>query len=330
MPKPKIVNRAAYEQMTAMKRARKSVKDNREARRIMQETIELLSIFAYKEPLDRIIMAEVADKVKKETKADKLNNYSELIFDSKLKGDTASETSIKIYQVSGMSFDKRTIHKYIRNNIESNPRFIELQKAYREDLDDVKLYHKKTRLEILQGLFNNEYRKYEAFASTGALNNVLKLLEQARKESDQQLNQINIFNQTNYIQNIIANEELKRAMGDLPLHELIIGRVAAKTGLHPSILINRLNNSIYAKFNGSSRADLESIKEEPIYPTAMLLDMSEIQKKNKVAEVRVSEEVRQIEVVESKKKQTLNKDSIKEALLRKKAELAEKAKKKGK
>ena len=92
-------------------------------------------------------------------------------------------------------------------------------------------------------------------------------------------------------------------MRDIPVNSLIVGMVAAKSGIRPEILMHQLCTSYYKDFNGfASNPVLGS--EKVMLPGALIktYDWGEIEKENKKFVEEMVPEVVEAEIIEEPSK----------------------------
>lgn len=121
------------------------------------------------------------------------------------------------------------------------------REEFRNKLTDVRLYHKRPRLEELAWMYSKMKNRYIILNSTDAYNAMLRTLEQIRKESEGDILTVKGAMDVNIevtIQQHIQQEIFKT----INIKEIILGRVAARMNYNPMKLIAGLHNSYYAKF----------------------------------------------------------------------------------
>lgn len=166
---------------------------------------------------------------------------------------------------------------------DSNKQVI-LQKIeeYKRTYDNVRLGHKRPRLEELSWMFEKRKRLY---ASTGKVEDhrlMLQTLEQIRKEVEGDTLRIDGNMNVNLemtIQNQVENDLMKYAN----IKEIIISRVSSRLGLDPVKMLTSIKNSFYAK----RLAMVEDIKPEDVeYPSTQTYDFNRIEAINRQIEDR--------------------------------------------
>lgn len=226
-----------------------------------------------------------------------------------------------LFEKHNVDIKKPTIAAYIVK-YKKTSEYLKIARDWEEDIGDLRLYHKRGRLTELEELYIDAYRNYKISSSRTNVDMCLKILEQARKEAMPIMNQVNINNtniSANIFTNILAKEEELSIFERLPLHEIIIGRVAAKYNRDPYLLQRRLQNSYYAAQAGSHGMD--KIGEPIEYPTAILYNVEDLGAKWKNIQAEEAKEIQ-----ESNKEESLieNPSDIKLALLKRVEEMKRK------
>ncbi|MBJ7436203.1 MAG: hypothetical protein JHC54_10825 [Acinetobacter sp.] len=153
------------------------------------------------------------------------------------------------------------------------------QAAHAQDIKSVRLSHKKSRLQELTELYNDRKRRYETSKSRDDYKLLLVTLEQIRKEVDGDKLTVNGSIDIN-INNQVNLHLQKQLLQDMSLMDIIIARVAAKSGVDPLFLISRLRTSIYSKFTGFAMVESNIYEDLPSYPSATVYDFDKIKKAN--------------------------------------------------
>lgn len=175
----------------------------------------------------------------------------------------------------------------------------ELRDKYAQDHSNVRLGHKRSRLDELTYLYQTRKSKYEGTQSRDDENQLLKIVEQIRKEIEG--NKLTIDGAISVhseigLQNHVNQELIKY----LNINDLIISRLCARLGISPKLILHRLHNSYYKKFTGFIQVEGDSDYKEIQYPSSMVYDFGHIKQLNNnvaVEEVPFTE-LDQIEEVE--------------------------------
>jgi len=153
----------------------------------------------------------------------------------------------------------------------------ELRTQYKESIDDLRLTHKKVRLEELTNMYGVRKDIYSTTSSKLDEKALLDLLAAIRKETEGDV--ININGKLDITAEISIKHQLQQEiLKDFNLSFLIVSHVAARLGINPLHIVNRLANSYYAKFSGFARS-ANILEEEIVYPTNLIYDFNEIAKK---------------------------------------------------
>ena len=193
-----------------------------------------------------------------------------------------------------------------------------LQESFRKDTSSIRLSHKRGRLEELTWLYADRKQRYDQTGARAEADLMLKIIKQLKDEMH--VNELNIKGEINVkIQHTIAEHIEREIMGSLAINDIIIARAAFRLGVNPAMIINRLHNSIYARFTGFNTRSQDFMSEEVIYPSTMVYDWRTIGRQHEgktQKDKRV--EYSKFEEVKPEEKTTL--DGVRERLKRKLAE----------
>ena len=165
------------------------------------------------------------------------------------------------------------------------------QEKFTRDYSDIRLGHKRSRLDELQYLYNHRKSKYELSNSKEDYKLLLQTIEQIRKEveGDKLVIDGNIqMNVEHTVNSHIQNEVMKT----VAINDIIIGRLAAKIGVDSRVLTDRLHKSYYAKFTGFNTASEGDLDDEPIYPSKFVYNFDDLARQaqnQKIEEAKVIE-----------------------------------------
>ena len=154
-------------------------------------------------------------------------------------------------------------------------RIKEKQEEYKRDYSDVRLGHKRSRLDELQYLYNHRKQKYEEGENKDDYKLLLITIDQIRKEVEGDKFTIDghlTMDVEHTVNAHIQNEVLK----NIVINDIIIGRLSAKIGVDSRVLINKLHNSYYAKFTGFDTSNPDSLDEVPIYPSKFVYNFDDL------------------------------------------------------
>lgn len=158
------------------------------------------------------------------------------------------------------------------------------------------------RLEILNDLLTDLNLRYKDAQVKRNVSNILlysreirNVLEQARKEVKGEEVKLTVDGRIDITATIHGHENIGRTMRALPINAIVIGIVAAKSGLAPEVLIAQLASTYYKDFNGFNKNILG--REQIMLPGDLIrnYDWNEIKERNK----RFLNEMKPIEIQEA-------------------------------
>lgn len=199
----------------------------------------------------------------------------------------------------------------------------ELREKYAKDHSNVRLGHKRSRLDELTYMYQTRKQKYDDSNSRDDENQLLKIVEQIRKEIEG--NKLTIDGSISVQNDITLQNHVNQEMIKyLNINDLIISRLCARMKINPKLILHRLHNSYYKKFTGFVQVEGENDYKEIQYPSAMVYDFGHIEKMHKEVAVQEVpyEEVKEVPVEEKKKVLT-----VKEKILAKLKEQKDKVEK---
>ena len=167
-------------------------------------------------------------------------------------------------------------------------RIKELQDEYLRDFSEIRLTHKKSRLEELNDLYIGRKTIYGITQSKDDYKLLLQTIEQIKKEVDGDFvvnGQINI--DVEHTVNFHVQRELLKG---LAIKDIILTRLSARLGINSNYLIHRLHTSYYSKFNGYG-SELTNQEDIPQYPSQYVYDFNELlprvqEKKNEAEQLK--------------------------------------------
>lgn len=240
--------------------------------------------------------------------------HKKVIHEMVVERQSVSAVQEYLFKKFNDNINKNTLTSYMVKFKKSNE-YLKGAREWVESSEELRLYHKRGRLGELEELYLDAYRRWKKSPSKTNADMCLKILEQARKEAMPIMNQITV-NSTNNIQqniftNILAKEEQIEIFNRLPLHEIIIGKVAAKQKRDPYLLQRRLQHSYYAAQSGARGMD--KLKEDIEYPTSILYNVEDL--RGKWNEIQI-EEAKILENSDTEEKIAESPNDIKAALLK--------------
>lgn len=144
--------------------------------------------------------------------------------------------------------------------IDNKDKIKALKLEYLSKKNDFKFATDTGRLEVLSKLANENMDKYDKTKHLSYSREVRALLEQIRKEVKGEEIRLTFDGRIDINATITANKTMNEVFSKLPINLMVIGLTAAKAGINPGVMMNRLANSYYSKWNGFAKLeDKESI-----------------------------------------------------------------------
>lgn len=244
--------------------------------------------------------------------------------------DELSDMSSELIELFGRDYSVAEVHKLLKDrNINiaypvllrfakrNDDKIKELRNKWREDINDVSISIKRSRLEKLNLLLNDLLQHYDDATPLNKLNfskEIRGILEQARKEIEGEELKLTVTGRIDIEATISSYLNESQILRDLTIHQIVISRVAARLGIPSMAIIERLANSFYSKFNGfRTNNDLST---KILYPSSVNYDILELEEKNKQLDVVKFESV----VTEIKNKSTRERVDVARTKINKKLE----------
>lgn len=161
------------------------------------------------------------------------------------------------------------------------------QDEYLKTTDELRFVHKKSRLEELSLLYNQNKQIWDKSGRALDYRNLLQTMEQIRKEVEGDNLNVNVKGKLD-IELTLNTHIQQELLQKLTLMDIIVSRIAAKQNINPQYLLFRLNTSLYSKFSGAQPITEEDLNQEPFYPSSMMFNIQDIEKK--AVEVKNEEE----------------------------------------
>lgn len=191
----------------------------------------------------------------------------------------------------------------------------ELQEEFKSKYTDVRLGHKRSRLDELSYLYQTRLDLYKDSKHREDSKELRAILAQVRQEVEGDVLVIN--GKIQHEHNVRIEEQVRdELMAGINLKALIIARVAERMGRNPLLLQYQLINSYYAKFTGFQRADEDINTDKIIYPSSLIYDFDDLRNKNKEIQAEDAEFVEMVEERETHGVPT-DTEGLKEALMKK-------------
>lgn len=176
----------------------------------------------------------------------------------------------------GYSVQIQSIRNFRKRNID---KITARQEHHKRDYGEIRLSHKKSRLEELQELYASRKQKYLVSEKDSDYKLLLQTLAQIQKECE--VDVLRLEGQINHNVEVTLNYHIEQeVMKGLTINDIIIARVAARNGVDTRFLVERLHSSIYARFSGFEKPDDtgDLMNQEIQYPSAMVYNWDEIRK----------------------------------------------------
>ncbi len=154
-----------------------------------------------------------------------------------------------------------------------------LKDKHKESFEHLRLVHKSSRLEELTQLYNKLKVRYEKTNSREDHRVLLQTIESIRKEVE--VDKLIIEASIDHTIQEEVNSQIRNGlMREIPLREIIIGRLAARIGITPRELVHDMSQSYYARMNRLI-ADADDVDFEEIgFPSEATYDFEHIEKLN--------------------------------------------------
>lgn len=161
------------------------------------------------------------------------------------------------------------------------------QQKYIIHSDKYRVATEAGRLEIINDMLTDMLIKYEYYVEkdqeSRAINlskEIRNLLEQARKEVKGNELKLTVDGKIDIAATLHGQENISRVMRNVPINSIVIGLVAAKTGLKAEVLTAQLAQSWYSNFNGFNKTILGNQKVELPGDLIKAYDWKELEKEN--------------------------------------------------
>lgn len=144
------------------------------------------------------------------------------------------------------------------------------------------------RLQIINTIIIDLQHRYQKYLAEEKEEKALifereirNMLEQARKEVKGNELKLTVDGKIDIVATLHGQENVSRVFRTLPINSIIIGLVAAKSGLDPTVLVHQLATSYYKDFNGFNKTILG--REKIMFPGDLIraANWEELEKQNK-------------------------------------------------
>lgn len=143
------------------------------------------------------------------------------------------------------------------------------------------------RLQIINTIIIDLQHRYQKYLAEEKEEKALifereirNMLEQARKEVKGNELKLTVDGKIDIVATLHGQENVSRVFRTLPINSIIIGLVAAKSGLDPTVLVHQLATSYYKDFNGFNKTILG--REKIMFPGDLIraANWEELEKQN--------------------------------------------------
>jgi hypothetical protein len=161
------------------------------------------------------------------------------------------------------------VNDFRRKHItEINKRIEEHKRTY----SDIRLGHKRSRLEELVWLYGKRKRIYEISNKGEDHRLLLSTLDQIKKEAEGDV--LRIDGNLNIGLDVTISDHINKDLNKtIPIKEIVMARVAAKTNVDPIKLMSYIDQSLYRQVLDVQDAEFE---EMPQYPSLQNYDFDKI------------------------------------------------------
>lgn len=285
----KVYNKGAMAALQTAKRAHKKLLDTSLKKNERDPvTRELNAVKAYLEKLAYTPSEEInkgkVPKAKSDENKEILHEHEEAVKEALVKGFSTKLIQEELYDLSGKIVHINTLNGF-RKRFRESDEFKTRNEEYLKSVDTMRLYTKVGRIEELTELYRDSYERYQHSPSRENQNQCIKILDQARKESDSpavynfkmEQNNLQVNGQVTF--NLLGKEEEKELFKRMPINEIIIGRIAARSDSDPTLMMKRLQQSYYAKQAGMF--GLASTDDDIKYPSELHYDIEDMVDKHR-------------------------------------------------
>jgi len=224
--------------------------------------------------------SKIAVKNQKQVRAELEDKTTEIL---ELFGRDYSVAEVhRFYKDKNINIPYPSLLRFAKRN---NEKIRELRNEWREDIEDVSISIKRSRLEKLNYLLNDLLQNYESATPLNKINyskEIRGIIEQARKEVEGEEIKLTVSGRIDIEATISSYINESQILRDLTIHQIVISRVAARLGIPCGAIIERLANSFYAQFNGFRAND--DLSTKILYPSSVNYDILDLEKKNKQIE----------------------------------------------
>lgn len=208
----------------------------------------------------------------KRTKAIILDHkYAEIL---ELFGRYLSLTEVHkiVCQDWGMSINAGSLEKF---RIEHIAEIQAKQEEYVKTYSNVRLGHKRSRLDELTYLYRDRKSIYELTQKGDDYKLLLQTIEQIRREIEG--DKLTIDGQFSIqVEQTLSYHIQNEILQELNIKQLIVSKVAVRMNKNPLKLMTYLENSTYAKFAGFKKPEVGLMEDKIIYPSQSIYNFNDI------------------------------------------------------
>lgn len=146
---------------------------------------------------------------------------------------------------------------------------------YQRNYSDIRLGHKRSRLDELVWMYGKMKDKFMSSGSREEQRVMLSILEQIRKEVEGDSIRIDGTLDVNIEQTVNMHLQ-KEVFKEISITQIVIARVASKAGVDMMKMVNNLTNSYYSNYTGLVKPMDDGADEEFSFPSTEVYDFNKI------------------------------------------------------
>jgi len=198
----------------------------------------------------------------------------------------------------GMEINRKPLSQF---QVDYEREITKKKEEYKTEWNELKLSHRRGRLEELQELYFDRKTIYlEEGKNRLDYIQLLQTIKLVREECQDPTLKIE-HHISGRIEAVINQTIREDILKNLPIIEIVVGRVASSLKVNPSTILERLHTSIYSRFSGIETESLDDLKAQPLYPSQMVYDWRQIEKIHEVQQPIQDIEYQEVSEVEMKK-----------------------------
>lgn len=178
----------------------------------------------------------------------------------------------------GIPVSRGTIEKFLEEHGET---IKDKRETYKQSYSDVRLGHKRSRLDEMTWIYKTLKKKYAETESREDLRLMLGVIKQIKEEVEIETSALNINLSGGYsIEQTITTHVKKELHINHNLGIIIMSKIAQKEGVDPNQILYRMNNSFYNKFLNAADGSYSPIDAKHL-PSASDYDFDAISRVQK-------------------------------------------------